>query len=102
MDSPVQGSWGSSRFFQVLAQKQPNILWIITDDQRADALACYNRATTGESESYLGYVMSPNADKLAEEGTMFVNAYAVLVFGTNGSQEFPIVSDSMLLLYKKI
>ncbi|WP_282135755.1 sulfatase-like hydrolase/transferase [Seonamhaeicola maritimus] len=56
-------------------QKQPNILWIITDDQRADALECYNRATTGKSESYLGEVMSPNIDKLAEEGTMFVNAY---------------------------
>ena len=23
---------------------RPNILWIITDDQRADSLACYNRA----------------------------------------------------------
>ncbi|WP_299554119.1 sulfatase-like hydrolase/transferase [Seonamhaeicola sp.] len=56
-------------------EKQPNILWVITDDQRADALECYNRATTGKSESYLGYVMSPNIDKLAEEGTMFVNAY---------------------------
>ena len=54
---------------------QPNILWIITDDQRADALECYNKATTGKSESSLGYVMSPNIDKLASEGTMFVNAY---------------------------
>ena len=54
---------------------KPNILWIITDDQRADALECYNRATTGKSESSLGYVMSPNIDKLAAEGTMFVNAY---------------------------
>ncbi len=57
------------------ALSTPNILWIITDDQRADALACYNRATTGKSESYLGYVMSPNADKLASEGILFVNAY---------------------------
>lgn len=56
-------------------KKQPNILWIITDDQRADALQCYNRATTGKNESYLGYVMSPNIDKLAAQGTMFVNAY---------------------------
>ncbi|MEM1219253.1 MAG: sulfatase-like hydrolase/transferase, partial [Bacteroidota bacterium] len=56
-------------------EKQPNILWIITDDQRADALECYNRATTGKSEGVLGYVMSPNIDKLAAEGTMFVNAY---------------------------
>ena len=57
------------------AQKKPNVLWIITDDQRADALECYNKATTGKSESELGYVMSPNIDKLAAEGTMFVNAY---------------------------
>lgn len=59
----------------VSAQKQPNILWIITDDQRADALECYNKATTGKSESYLGYVSSPNIDELAAEGTMFTNAY---------------------------
>ena len=57
-------------------EKQPNILWIITDDQRADALECYNQATKGKSESPLGYVMSPNANQLAEEGTMFVNAYS--------------------------
>ena len=56
-------------------EKQPNILWIITDDQRADALECYNRATTGKSESPLGVVMSPNIDKLAEVGTLFTNAY---------------------------
>ncbi|MEM6800420.1 MAG: sulfatase-like hydrolase/transferase [Bacteroidota bacterium] len=56
-------------------EKKPHILWIITDDQRADALEVYNRVTTGKSESYLGYVMSPNANKLAAEGTLFVNAY---------------------------
>ncbi|MEM6633213.1 MAG: sulfatase-like hydrolase/transferase [Bacteroidota bacterium] len=67
-----------SCFFSLAVQgqdKAPNILWIITDDQRADALECYNRATTGKSESYLGYVMSPHIDKLAAEGTMFINAY---------------------------
>jgi arylsulfatase A-like enzyme len=56
-------------------QKQPNILWIITDDQRADALECYNIATTGKNDSELGFVMSPNANKLAAEGTLFTNAY---------------------------
>ncbi len=54
---------------------KPNILWIITDDQRADALACWNRATTGQSESALGYVSSPNLDKLAEEGVLFTNSF---------------------------
>ena len=57
------------------AQNQPNILWIITDDHRADALECYNRATTGKSESPLGYVSSPNIDKLAAEGTLFTKAF---------------------------
>ncbi|WP_109830597.1 sulfatase-like hydrolase/transferase [Reichenbachiella versicolor] len=58
-----------------VAQKQPNILWIITDDHRPDALECYNMATTGKKESTLGYVSSPNIDKLASEGTMFINAF---------------------------
>lgn len=57
------------------AQNQPNILWIITDDHRPDALECYNQATLGKSESTLGYVSSPNIDKLASEGVLFVNAF---------------------------
>lgn len=67
---------GLALVFNAQAQKQPNILWIITDDHRADALECYNRATTGKSESYLGYVMSPNIDKLAAEGTLFTSAFS--------------------------
>ncbi|WP_010135389.1 sulfatase-like hydrolase/transferase [Ochrovirga pacifica] len=59
----------------VSAQQKPNILWIITDDHRVDALQCYNKATTGEKYSKLGYVSSPNIDKLAQEGVLFVNAY---------------------------
>ncbi|EWH11720.1 sulfatase [Catenovulum agarivorans DS-2] len=55
--------------------KQPNILWIITDDHRPDSIQAYNRATTGKSESELGYVMSPNIDRLASEGTMFTMAF---------------------------
>ncbi|MGJ8638223.1 MAG: sulfatase-like hydrolase/transferase [Opitutaceae bacterium] len=54
---------------------QPSILWIITDDQRSDSVAAYNRATTGRSESRLGYVDSPNLDALAAEGTLFTNAF---------------------------
>ncbi|AWB66019.1 sulfatase [Saccharobesus litoralis] len=55
--------------------EQPNILWIITDDHRPDSIQAYNRATTGKSESKLGYVSSPNIDKLAAEGVMFTRAY---------------------------
>ncbi|WP_299550856.1 sulfatase-like hydrolase/transferase [Seonamhaeicola sp.] len=58
-----------------LSSSKPNILWIITDDHRADALECYNEATTGKKESALGYVSSPNINKLAKEGVMFVNAF---------------------------
>lgn len=57
------------------AAKQPNILFIITDDQRADALECWNRATRGSAESELGFVMSPNVDKLAQEGVLFTRSF---------------------------
>ncbi len=56
-------------------EAKPNILWIVTDDQRADALACWNRAVSGKSESALGYVSSPNIDKLAEEGVLFTRSF---------------------------
>ncbi len=55
--------------------EKPNILWIVTDDQRADALACWNRATTGKPESALGFVSSPYLDQLAAEGVLFTRSY---------------------------
>ncbi len=62
--------------FMAKAQEvKPNILWIVTDDQRADALECWNRAVSGKSESALGYVSSPNIDKLASEGVLFTRSY---------------------------
>ncbi len=54
---------------------QPNILWIITDDHRPDSIQEYNLATTGKSQSELGYVWSPNTDKLIREGVLFTNAF---------------------------
>ncbi|RMF87203.1 MAG: sulfatase, partial [Planctomycetota bacterium] len=57
------------------SQRPPNILWIITDDQRPDSLACYNRAVTGKAESPLGYVESPNWDRFAAEGVLFTHAF---------------------------
>jgi arylsulfatase A-like enzyme len=53
---------------------RPNVLWIITDDQRPDSLACFNRAVYGTDESPLGYVESPNIDALAKEGVLFTRA----------------------------
>ncbi|SHM52968.1 sulfatase-like hydrolase/transferase [Flavobacterium saccharophilum] len=65
----------STAIFMHVTAQQTNILWIVTDDQRPDALECYNLATRGEKESAFGYVSSPNINKLADEGVMFVNAY---------------------------
>ena len=59
----------------VKAQNKPNILWIVTDDHRADAIESYNKILTGNKNSALGYVSSPNIDKLASEGAFFINAY---------------------------
>ncbi|XPF93828.1 sulfatase-like hydrolase/transferase [Colwellia sp. RE-S-Sl-9] len=56
-------------------ESQPNILWIITDDHRPDSIEAYNRATIGKSESPLGYVSSPNINKLAAEGVLYTKAY---------------------------
>lgn len=53
---------------------KPNILWIITDDQRPDSVRAYNRLVHGKGDSPLGYVESPNIDKLAAEGVIFTRA----------------------------
>jgi len=47
-------------------KRLPNILWIMTDDQRPDSLGCYGtpRART------------PNIDRLAEQGVVFEHAIA--------------------------
>lgn len=52
----------------------PNILWIVTDDQRADSINAFNRAVYGQEDSPLGHVESPNADRLAAEGVLFTKA----------------------------
>lgn len=54
---------------------KPNILWIVTDDQRVDSIAAVNKVLRGSEESALGYVESPNLDALAKEGVLFTHAY---------------------------
>ncbi len=49
-----------------IAQKQPNIIFIMTDQQRADALGCMGNDA----------VISPNIDKIANEGVTFINGYS--------------------------
>lgn len=45
----------------------PNILLIMTDDQSCDTVACYGLNP---------HAVSPNVDRLAEEGVLFRNAFA--------------------------
>ncbi len=62
--------------FNALAQEQqPNILFIVTDDQRYDSVKTFNKAIDGNEMSALGYIESPEVDKLAEQGTTFINTY---------------------------
>ncbi|NJN83887.1 MAG: sulfatase-like hydrolase/transferase [Caldilineaceae bacterium] len=44
---------------------KPNLLFILTDQQRADSLACYGNT----------HIQAPNLNRLAEESFVFENAY---------------------------
>ena len=46
--------------------RQPNILWICSDQQRFDTLGCYGNA----------FVHTPNLDRLANEGVLFEYAFS--------------------------
>ncbi len=48
-----------------MQSQQPNILLIMTDQQRYDSLGCYGA----------DWVQTPNLDRLASEGTLFENCY---------------------------
>jgi len=47
-----------------MSGRRPNVLWIMTDQHRADALGC-----TG------GAVLTPHLDRLAASGVLFENAF---------------------------
>lgn len=47
------------------APRRPNVLFILTDDLRPDALGCYGSA----------HVQTPHIDRLAAEGVRFANAF---------------------------
>lgn len=47
-------------------KKKPHIIFIMTDQHRADALGCMGNKT----------VISPHIDKLAKEGTLFLSGYS--------------------------
>ncbi|MFK7800026.1 MAG: sulfatase-like hydrolase/transferase, partial [Anaerolineae bacterium] len=46
--------------------KPKNLLYIISDEHRRDALGCYGHPL----------VKTPNLDRLAENGVRFTNAYS--------------------------
>ncbi|MGC6430609.1 MAG: sulfatase-like hydrolase/transferase [Jejuia sp.] len=63
------------KFTAIAQEQQPNILFIVTDDQRYDSVKTFNKAIDGNEMSALGYIESPEVDKLAEQGTTFINTY---------------------------
>jgi arylsulfatase A-like enzyme len=56
---------GSLWLGRAAAGARPNIVFVLTDDQRRDSLACY-----GNSD-----VRSPNIDRLAADGVLFERAF---------------------------
>lgn len=56
-------------------KKKPNVLWLLTDDQRYDSVRAFNKMLHNREMSELGYVESPNVDRLASMGTTFINTY---------------------------
>ncbi len=60
---------------KLLIAQQPNILWVLTDDQRWDSIEAFNEIINGKPESKLGYVESPNVNRLVQQGTTFINTY---------------------------
>ena len=50
---------------EITVSRQPNIVVIITDQQRTDTMACYGN----------GWIQSPHHDALAERSFVFENAY---------------------------
>ena len=67
---PVMTSKASPTIAQVLAMsaktRPPNLLFIMTDQQRFDAMSCAGNTV----------LETPNMDRLAREGVMFANAYS--------------------------
>ncbi|ALJ06465.1 choline sulfatase [Pseudalgibacter alginicilyticus] len=59
--------YNTKGYAQHTNSEKPNILFIFTDDQRADAIGASGNT----------YIKTPNIDKLAQAGTLFENAYVM-------------------------
>ncbi|GAA4237658.1 hypothetical protein GCM10022291_25140 [Postechiella marina] len=66
---------GFNKYKGYAQAQQPNVLWILTDDQRYDAIRSFNKILHNREMSALGYVESPQVDRLADMGTTFINTY---------------------------
>ena len=58
-------SEGKDRDMPRTTPRKPNLLFIFTDEQRADTMACYGNR----------WIHTPNLNRLAEESFVFQNAY---------------------------
>ncbi len=63
--SAVSAPSGPARAAEPAGPRRPNLLFILTDDQRWDALSCQNRPV----------IRTPHMDRLAEDGVLFDNAF---------------------------
>lgn len=59
-------SFAGARLLDPAPARRPNILLLVTDDQRADSLSCAGNAV----------LKTPNIDSLAERGVRFRNSFA--------------------------
>lgn len=57
------------------AERRPNLVFIFTDDQRADALGVVQREQGDKAR--FPWLESPNLDRLASQGVRFRNAFVV-------------------------
>lgn len=63
----INAAWISNENNRIHQSKdKPNLLFIMTDQQRFDAMGCAGNLT----------IKTPNMDRLAREGVMFVNTYS--------------------------
>lgn len=56
-------------------QERPNILWIMTDEQKYTALSCMWKNRHESPWMHMERPLTPNLDALADEGILFENAY---------------------------
>jgi arylsulfatase A-like enzyme len=91
----IAGCSGDAGKGRVLEQDHPNILFLLADDQRADALSCAGNP----------YIQTPNIDRLAASGVRFSNAY--VMGGHHGAISAPsramlLTGNSLFHVYDKL